>query len=157
LGGVTNTPVRKALVLVGMAVCFVLIADGLAMLLPGPASSLGGAAILALGLAGLVFGLPRFLSRSGSAFSTILAARFGLFVLPVLCMPVAWLWSVTTPDALSAWFAVAWFSVWAVCLMLSAFLPCPHCSQPFGRRGLSFQLASSACAHCGANSRGRAA
>jgi hypothetical protein len=96
------------MVLIGMAVCFVLIADGFAMLLPGPANSFGGAAILALGLAGLVFGLPRFLSRPGRVFSTILAARFGLFVLPVLSMPVAWLWFVTTPAALSGWFAIAW-------------------------------------------------
>jgi hypothetical protein len=137
----------------GMAVSFVLIADGLAMLLPGPSSSLGGAGILAVGLSGLVFGLPRFMSRSGRAFSSTLAARFGLFALPVLCGPVAWLWLTTSPDALSGWFVVAWFIVWAVCVALSAFLPCPKCGRPFGRRGLRFQTTSSACPHCGANPR----
>ena len=140
-----------------MAVCFVAIADGLAMLLPGASSSLGGAAILALGLAGLVFGLPRFMSSSGRAFSAILVTRFGLFALPVLGLPVAGLWFATTPAALSMWFAVAWFTVWAVCLVLSALLPCPECSHSFGRRGLRLQTRSSACAHCGANPRAHAA
>lgn len=136
-----------------MAVSFVLIADGIAMLLPGPSSSLGGAAILALGLVGLVVGLPRFLSRSGRAFGAILATRFGLVALPVLSLPVAWLWYAATPDALSPWFAVAWFTVWAACLLLSAFLPCPACGRSFGRRGASLEVRSSACAHCGANPR----
>lgn len=139
-----------------MGVSFVLVADGLAMLFPGPSSSLGGAAILGLGLVGLVFGLPRVLSSSGRAFSSILAARFGLFALPVLCLPIAWLWFARTPDALSAWFAVAWFTVWAMCLVLSAFLPCPECSRSFGRRGLRLPIASSVCAHCGANPRAHA-
>ncbi len=137
-----------------MAACFVLIADGVAMLLPGPSSSLGGAAILLLGFVGLVLGLPRFLSQTGRAFAGILASRFGLVVLPVLCLPIAWLWSLTSPEALSVWFAVAWLSVWVACLALTALLPCPRCSQPFGRRGTSFRLTSSACAHCGANARG---
>ncbi|NNL65016.1 MAG: hypothetical protein HKP30_02120 [Myxococcales bacterium] len=140
-----------------MAVCFVSIADGIAMLLPGPASALGGGAILVAGLAGLVFALPRFLSPSGRVFSAILAARFGLFVLPVLFLPVAALWSVTSPDALSGWFVVAWAAVWSACLGFSALLPCPECGRPFGRRGWRFQLRSSACAHCGADPRGRAA
>lgn len=86
-----DTPARKVLVLAVMAVCFVLIADGLAMLLPGPASAPGGAAIGGVGLGGLAFGLPRFLSASGRAFAAILATRFGLFALPALCGPVAWL------------------------------------------------------------------
>jgi hypothetical protein len=148
-----NTPARKVLVLAVMATCFVLIADGLAMLLPGPASALGGAAIFVVGLGGLAFGLPRFLSASGQPFRTILAARFGLVALPVLCGPVAWLWSVSTPEALTLSFGVAWLSVWVACFALSAAWPCPVCRQPFGRRGASFQLASSACAHCGANPR----
>jgi hypothetical protein len=148
-----DTPARKVLVLAVMAVCFVLIADGLAMLLPGPASALGGAAIGVVGLGGLAFGLPHFLSASGQAFAAILATRFGLFALPVLCGPVAWLWSVATPEALTAWFGVAWLTVWIACLVLSASLLCPACSQPFGRRGASLQLTSSACAHCGANPR----
>ncbi len=156
-GGATDTPIRKVLGLTGMAVCFVLTADGIAMLLPGPSSSLGGAAILAIGVAGLRVALPRFLSPSGRAFSSILAARFGLFVLPVLVLPIALLWYVTSPDALSWWFAVAWAAVWSVCLGFSASLPCPECSRPFGRRGWSLQLTSSACAHCGADPRGRAA
>jgi len=132
-----------------------MIADGVAMLLPGPSSAIAGTAIVSAGVAGLVFALPRFLSPSGRAFSSILAARFGLFVLPVLCLPIAWLWFVTTPAALSWWFAVAWSAAWLVCLALSASLPCPECSHPFGRRGRSFRLTSSACAHCGANPRGR--
>ena len=155
-GIATDTPLRKVLVLTGMAICFVLVADGLAMLLPGPSSALGGLAILALGLAGLALGLPRLLSDSGRAFSTILVARFGIFVLPVLCLPIAWLWSVTTPAALSWWFAAAWAAVWAACMALSALLPCPRCGQPFGRRGVALRLASSACAHCGADPRGPA-
>ena len=140
-----------------MAICFIAIADGLAMLLPGPSSALGGATILVLGLAGLGFGLPRSLSPSGRTSSAILATRFGLLALPALCLPVAGLWLARTPEALTPWFAVAWFTVWSVCLVLSAFLPCPECSRPFGRRGLRLQIASSACAHCGANPRPNAA
>jgi hypothetical protein len=140
-----------------MCTSFVLIADGVTMLLPGPTSALGGAALLALGLAGLVFGVPRFMSGSGRAFSAILATRFGLFALPVLSAPVAGLWLATSPDALSVWFAVGWLLVWAACAALSAFLPCPECGRPFGRRGLRFQATSSACAHCGADPRGHAA
>ena len=140
-----------------MAVCFVLIADGIAMLLPGPASALGGAAILVIGLAGLTFALPRFLSPSGRAFSSILATRFGLFVLPVLCVPIASLWFVTSPEALSWWFAFAWASVWSACLGFSALLPCPECAHPFGRRGWNLALRSAVCAHCGSKPRGRAA
>ena len=151
-----NTPSRKALVLAGMAACFVLIADGVAMLLPGPSSSLGGATILVAGLAGLMFALPRSLSSSGRAFSSILAARLGLVALPVLCLPIASLWFFTSPDALSWWFAAAWAAVWSVSLGFSALLPCPECSQPFGRRGWSLQLRSSACAHCRADPRGGA-
>jgi hypothetical protein len=139
-----------------MAVCFVLIADGITMLLPGPASAFGGAAILVIGLAGLTFALPRFLSPSGRAFSTILATRFGLFVLPVLCAPIALLWFLRSPEALSWWFALAWASVWSACLGLSALLSCPACTHPFGRRGWRLALTSSACAHCGSNPRGRA-
>jgi len=139
-----------------MLVSFIAIADGLAMLLPGPSSGIGGAAILVLGVAWLSFGVPRFMSPSGRAFSAVLIARFGLFVVPPLSLPVAGLWLVATPAALSVWFAIAWFAVWAACLALSAFLPCPQCSQPFGRRGLRFEVASSACPHCGANPRGSA-
>ncbi len=152
-----NTPLRKALGLFGMVVSFVMIADGLAMVLPGPSSALSGVAILLVGLAGLGFALPRFLSESGRAFSAILATRFGLFALPVLCLPIAWLWSVATPAALSWWFAVAWFAVWTACLALVAWLPCPHCNKPFGRRGPRLQLTSPACAHCGASPRGNSA
>ena len=137
-----------------MAVCFVLVADGIAMLLPGPSSALGGAAILALGLAGLVFALPRFLSPPGRPFSAILATRFGLFVLPVLCLPIAGVWHVTNPAALSGWFAVAWAAVWSACLGLTALLPCPACGGAFGRRGGRLQLRSSTCPHCGADARG---
>lgn len=140
-----------------MAVCFVLIADGIAMLLPGPSSSLGGAAILVAGLVGLVIALPRYLSPSGRAFSSILASRFGLVALPALCLPIAWLWFATNPEALSWWFAAAWAAVWLVCLLLTSTLPCPECGRPFGRRGLRLQLGSSVCAHCGANTRGNAA
>jgi hypothetical protein len=140
-----------------MAVCFVLIADGFAMILPGPSSPLGGFAIAGVGLAGLVLALPRFLSPSGRAFSSILATRFGLVALPLLSVPIASLWFFTSPDALSWWFAVAWAAVWLGCLGLSASLPCPDCGQPFGRRGWSLRLRSSACAHCGANPRGGAA
>ena len=157
LGGATNTPIRKALGLAGMAVCFVLVADGIAMLLPGSSSAPGGAAILVVGLAGLKFALPKFLSPSGRAFSSILTTRFGLFVLPVLCLPIASLWFVNSPEALSWWFAFAWATVWSACLGFSALLPCPECTQPFGRRGLSLALTSSACVHCGANPRDRAA
>ncbi len=139
-----------------MAVCFVLVADGLAMLLPGPTSALGGAAILALGLSGLAFGLPRFLSPDGRAFSAILAARFGLVALPALCLPIAGLWFVTSPDALSGGFAAGWSMAWAACVALSAFLPCPRCSRSFGRRGWSLEVTSAACAHCGASARGDA-
>jgi hypothetical protein len=139
-----------------MLVSFVMIADGLAMLLPGPSSAVGGAAILLLGLAWLTRGLPKLMSAPGRAFSAILISRFGLVALPILIVPVAGLWFVATPAALSAWFAVAWLTVWAVCLILSAVLPCPHCRLPFGRRGFRFQIASSACPHCGANPRASA-
>lgn len=152
-----DTPLRKALALVGMAACFVLVADGLAMLLHGPTSALGGLAILVLGMAGLRFGLARVLTPRGRAFQGILASRFGLFVLPVLVLPIAWLWSVTSPDALTPWFGVAWLAVWLGCLGLSAWLPCPDCGGAFGRSGLRFQLTSSVCAHCGANPREGAA
>ncbi len=139
-----------------MAVCFVLIADGIAMLLPGSTSPLGGAAILALGLVGLLYVLPRSLSPSGRDFSAILSTRFGLFVLPVLCLPIAGLWLASNPLALTGWFAVAWLGVWLACLLLSSTLPCPACGRPFGRRGASPRLTSSTCAHCNADARGEA-
>jgi hypothetical protein len=139
--------------LTSILVSFVMIADGLAMLLPGPSSAVGGAAILSLGLAWLVLGFPKLMSASGRSFSAILVSRFGLVTLPVLVLPVAGLWFVATPSALSEWFTVAWFAVWAVCLLLSAVLPCPQCRLPFGRRGLRFEIASSVCPHCGANPR----
>lgn len=148
-----DTPLRKLLALTGMAVSFVLVADGLAMLLPGPSSALGGAALVAVGGCGLRFGLPRFLSPAGRPFGPILAARFGMFALPVLCAPIAWLWHVTSPEALTAGFAVAWLGVWTTCVALSASLPCPACGQPFGRRGLRLETTGAACAHCGANPR----
>ena len=100
--------------------------------------------------------LPRLLSPAGRPFGAALIARFGLFLLPPLSLPVAGLWLIATPSALSAWFAVAWFCVWVACLGLCAFLPCPECSEPFGRKGLRLQTASSACPHCGANPRGSA-
>ena len=132
---------------------FVAVADGLAMLLPGPSSKPGGAAILLLGVAWWALGIPGVLSTSGRPFTAILIARFGLLVLPVLIIPVAGLWFVATPVALSRWFVVAWFSVWLLCALCSAFLPCPGCGQPFGRLGFRLQTRASACPHCGANPR----
>jgi len=137
-----------------MLISFIAVADGLAMLLPGPASPAGGAAILAAGAAWLVIGVPRCLSPSGREFSAALVTRFGLFALPALVLPIAGLWWIATPAALSVWFAVAWLSVWVVCVALSALLPCPRCGLPFGRQGLRFQTTSDACAHCGASARG---
>jgi hypothetical protein len=156
LGGVADTPLKKVAFVASLAIGFIAVADGLAMLLPGPSSKLGGAILLVLGVAWLLLGVPRLLSVSGRAFTVNVVARFGLLVLPPLSVPVAGLWMVATPSALSAWFAVAWFTVWAVCVGFSAFFPCPSCGEPFGRSGSRFQTTSSACPHCGANPRASA-
>ena len=123
------------------------------MMLPGPSSASGGAVLFGVGSAWLALGFPRLLSPEGRPLGSVLVARFGLFVVPPLSVPIAGLWHVATPEALSAWFLVAWAAVWLMCVVLSAFLPCPSCGQPFGRRGWRLQVASSACPHCGVNPR----
>ncbi len=123
------------------------------MLLPGPSSALGGAVLLVVGSAWLGLGFPRLLSPEGRRFSAALVARFGLVIVPPLGLVVAGLWLVATPSALSVWFAVAWGAVWAVCVLLSAHLPCPSCGLPFGRRGWRFEVRSDACPHCGSSAR----
>ncbi|MDJ0788067.1 MAG: hypothetical protein QNK05_14755 [Myxococcota bacterium] len=149
-----DTPLRKLLGLGSMAIAFIAVADGLAMLLPGPSSTLGGSALVILGMAWLVVGVRWMLTPGGRPFAPVLVSRFGLFVLPVLCLPVALVWYVATPHALSIWFGVAWLVTWAACLVLSASLPCPRCGQPFGRSGARLQGRSSTCPHCGADPRG---
>ncbi len=137
-----------------MALAFVLLGDGLAMLLPGPTSAVGGLALMLVGLMWLVLAMPRLLSTEGRPFTAILVARFGLLMVPPLGALMAGIWWLSTPEALSRWFAVAWGVVWAGCVGLSAVVRCPSCGHLFSRRGLRFEVASSSCPHCGANPRG---
>ncbi len=150
-----DTPARKAIALLSLAGAYIALADGIAMLLPGPSGKLGGATITVLGFAWLAFGFRRLvLSPAASAHGPMLVSRFGLVLLPVLVGPVALGWWVATPQALSWWFAFAWLAVWLGCVALSATLQCPECNETFGRKGWRLELRSDACPHCGASARG---
>ena len=46
-----DTPARKAIALLSLAGAYIALADGIAMLLPGPSGKLGGATITVLGFA----------------------------------------------------------------------------------------------------------
>ena len=95
-----DTPARKAIALLSLAGAYIALADGIAMLLPGPSGKLGGATITVLGFAWLAFGFPRLvLSPAASAHGPMLVSRFGLVLLPVLVGPVALGWWVATPQA----------------------------------------------------------
>lgn len=147
-------PRTKALLVVGVAAGFVALADGLAMLLPGPTSAAGGLALVLAAAGWLVLGVPRLLSPAGRPFAVVLVARLGLVAVPVLCGPVAAAWWLATPDALGGSFVLAWGAVFLVCVAATALWRCPRCGRPFGRAGPSLRLADSRCAHCGADARG---
>lgn len=136
-----------------MLLGFVCVADGLAMMLPGPSGGLRGAGLALAGLAVLFAGLPKFMSAEGRPFSPVLVTRMGLVALPLICGPIAYGWHVATPAALNGWFAVAWAGVWGACLTATAFLPCPACGASFGRSGARIEIRSSRCAHCGVDAR----
>ena len=149
-----DTPARKPIALLSLAGAYIALADGLAMLLPGPSSKLGGATITVLGFAWMAFGFPRLLlSSAASAHGPMLVSRFGVVLLPVLVGPVALGWLIATPHALSWWFAFAWLAVWLGCVALWATLRCPECNETFGRQGWRLELRSDACPHCGARAR----
>ena len=152
-----DSPIRKLVFVASLVAGFVMVGDGLAMSLPGPSSGAGGAALLGLGAVWLARVVPAQLSAAGRPFAANVIARFGMVIAPPLALVMACIWWLATPAALSIGFAVAWSGVWVVCLALSAFLPCPRCRRPYGRRGARLQTASSECPHCGANPRGPAA
>jgi len=144
---------RKAWLTLSIALAFVCVADGVAMMLPGASGGLRGGAIALAGLAWLFGAVPRFMSREGRAFGPLLVTRMGLVLLPLLVGPVALLWWVATPEALNGWFAVAWALTFASCLAATALWPCPACGRGFGRAGGRLALRSSRCAHCGVDAR----
>jgi hypothetical protein len=139
---------RIAWLYVGTAIGFVALADGLAMTLPGPSSGAGGAVLVAAGIAWLWLGLPRVLGPEARIYSTVVACKLGVLLVPLLFLPIRALWSATTPEALTVWFNVAWAVVFALAVAAAAVVPCPTCGSTFHRAGVRTQLTSMTCVHC---------
>jgi len=142
---------RRALLFMSVAAAFIAIADGLAMMLPGRSSLVGGVALFAGGSAWMWFGLPRFLARGARPFTAVGLSAVGVVLLPALYLPVRGLWLFATPAALTLWFTAAWMFVWLVCIGAVLALPCPACGRPFFRAGRSLGLRGLACSHCKAS------
>ncbi len=140
---------RRSLVFLSAIAGFIAVADGLAMILPGTSSGAAGAVLLTMGSIWLLQGWPRLLRPAARPFARAALALLGAVIVPVLALPVAGLWWVATPSALTAWFAVAWSALWLVCAIAVLFVACPECSEPFFRKGLMPRIGPLVCAHCG--------
>ena len=123
---------RGRLLLAGNVAAFVVIADGLAMLVSRSTSTLGGAALLVLGGGWLLFALPRLVRPEVRPFLRVLIPKIGALALPILFLPVSGLWFVATPSALTVGFATAWVGLWLACLLATVVAPCPLCGGAYG-------------------------
>ena len=110
-------------------VALVGLADGLAMLFPGPSSGVTGLFLTGASLGWLLLALPWLCRPAYRPYYGVVVSAFGVLVLPVLFFPVAITWFVTSPSALSAWFVCAWVVVWSACFAILAFVKCPSCQQ----------------------------
>ena len=144
---------RRAILLFSTIAAFIAIADGMAMILPGPSSKISGFALLCAGVVWLFAGAPRFLKPEAQPFAYIVLANLGLLLIPVLFLPVCGLWLIATPSALTVWFSVAWASLWFACLALAFLIPCPECGQRLRGIRISQRLRSPRCLNCGASPR----
>ena len=141
---------RRSLFVLSMLAGFVAVADGVAMMLPGPANSAAGAALVVAGALWLVAGLPRLARPAVRAFVPAQVTMVGVLVVPPLSVPIAGLWLVSSPSALSVWFGVAWAGLWFFFLSMLFVVKCPTCSAPFHRKGSLPRLRPpGACANCG--------
>jgi hypothetical protein len=141
---------KRRLVLLANLVAFVLIADGLTMVLSQGTSTLGGAVLLLVGGGWFSVALPRLVSPEARPFLRVLVPKLGALALPMLFLPVSGLWLVATPSALTVWFAVAWVGLWLSCLAAMIAVPCPICGGTYGRTGARVRPLSRVCLRCGA-------
>lgn len=141
--------VRRRWLLLSVIATLIALADGLAMMLPGPSNGLGGAALVVGGTVWVLFGLPRLATPAERPFVPAVLAQLGLMLTPLLVLPVAALWLVATPLAFGVWFGVAWLSVWLCCLVAVCVVECPVCREPFHRTALLPRIGSFTCVRCG--------
>jgi hypothetical protein len=141
---------KRRLLLVGNLAAFVLIADGLAMVLSQATSTVGGTVLLLLGGGWFSIALPRIVRPDVRPFLRVLVPKLGAVALPILFLPVSGLWLVATPSALTAWFAAAWAGLWLSCLFATFAQPCPSCGGAYGRTGVRMRPLSRVCVQCGA-------
>ena len=154
---VAELRLKRGLVLLGNISAFVLLADGLAMVLTPSTSTLGGLLLLGAGASWFMAALPRVVRQPVRPFVKVLVPKLGAVALPLLFIPVCGLWFVATPSALTAWFAVAWAALWLGCVFSSVVVPCPRCGRAYGRNGSRPRPLCQACVHCGAAPRSSAA
>lgn len=144
---------RTRLVVGTLLFAIVAVADGLAMLLPGPSSKLGGSALVVAGIVWVVVGVPRLVPSVRRPYAAILVASTAAVAMPLLVLPIAGLWLVATPAALTVWFAVSWALLWTTSVVAIAVLPCPMCRSPYARSGLHLRPLARACLRCGGEAR----
>ena len=140
---------RRVFLLGSIVVALVGLADGLAMLFPGPSSGVTGLFLTGASLGWLLLALPWLCRPAYRPYYGVVVSAFGVLVLPVLFFPVAIAWFVTSPSALSAWFVCAWVVVWSACFAILAFVKCPSCQQSYFRHRLRIRISTTGCAHCG--------
>jgi hypothetical protein len=141
---------KRKLILFGNVAAFVFLADGVAMILSRPTSTVGGVALVSIGGSWLALALPRLVDEETRPFLGALIPKLGLVTLPILFLPISGLWFVATPTALTPWFAAAWAGMWLACLVATFVVPCPSCGTAFGRIGLRVRPLHRTCAQCGA-------